>query len=76
MHVRKPTNALSGNQLLRHLLGAVTEARKHRRLHTEFTATFLAENVARWSTMVDAWNEDPFSAPDPYQEVEPGEYVL
>lgn len=50
----------------------MAEARDHRKQHIEFCETFSAENISKWSTMVDKWNEDPKTAPDPYEEPELG----
>ena len=54
----------------------MAEACKHRKLHEEFSATFAPETVEQWSRMVDEWNKDPFNAPNPYQEPEPGENAI
>ena len=57
-----------GTTIVRRFYEAVAEAREHRKQHIEFSQTFSAETISKWSDMVDAWNKDPSSSPDPYEE--------
>ena len=51
---------------------AVYYSREQRDAHTEFSATFTAEQISRWSKMLEEWNKDPNKA-DPFQEPEGSE---
>ncbi len=62
-----------GVTLFRRLDEAVLQARIQRRVHTQFSATFIAANSSRnglkWLT---SWSADPFNddIPDPFREPE------
>lgn len=57
--------------ILRHFYEAVAEARDKRLEHEQFTKTFSTSNTDKWTEMVREWNEDPFLAPNPYEEIAP-----
>ena len=55
--------------ILRRFYEAVAEAREHRRQHTEFTLTFSADSIEKWTSAIDKWNKDPAHyQPNPYEE--------
>lgn len=59
---------LKGSSILRRLYESVAEARVHRAHHVEFTKTFSAENIEKWTELVRVWNENPKQAQNPYEE--------
>ncbi|EIN06945.1 hypothetical protein PUNSTDRAFT_33123, partial [Punctularia strigosozonata HHB-11173 SS5] len=58
-----------GPLLLRSLTTALRLQSKHRRVFTEFTATFPEDLVGKWEAMVQEWEVD-HSKPDPFIEPE------
>lgn len=42
------------------------------RVFRDYSATFDAQVVHTWEAMISAWNSDPESHPDPYEEPESG----
>ncbi|KAH8106480.1 hypothetical protein DFH11DRAFT_1549960 [Phellopilus nigrolimitatus] len=60
-----------GSTLARRFEEALLESRDQRAQHSEFTATFTPANIQKWTQLVDNWNADPLSSPDPYLEPEP-----
>ncbi|TFK79970.1 hypothetical protein K466DRAFT_504692 [Polyporus arcularius HHB13444] len=55
--------------LLRLLREADKMYAKQRAAHESLTATFEPEVVKKWEAEIEAWNEDPTKATDPYEEV-------
>ncbi len=41
---------------------------KQKAAHEALSATFPAETIAKWDAEVQAWQENPAQAPDPYEE--------
>ena len=58
-----------GSTILRRFYEAVAEAREHRKQHMEFSLTFSAESIEKWTSAIDKWNKDPAHyQPNPYEE--------
>ncbi len=60
-----------GDTLGRRFEDAVYYLRVQRREHSDFTSTFSDNQIAEWSTMIQAWYDDP-SEPDPFEELNQG----
>ncbi|KAI0686904.1 hypothetical protein C8T65DRAFT_590675 [Cerioporus squamosus] len=58
-----------GLYLLRLLREADTMYTKQKATHDALSATFPAETIAKWDTEVQAWQENPKQAMDPYEEL-------
>ena len=61
-----------GKTLYRKLLTAIGECREQRDAFDDFSSRLLVEDVARWSGMIDEWEKDPSSAPNPFEPAVPG----
>lgn len=65
---RSFTHMLTGPHLLRSLVEAHEMSAAHRKNYTGFTATFKADVVQQWQTVLEAWHANPGNGPDPYEE--------
>lgn len=58
---------------------ALEEARamqiEQSRVFREYSATFDPQVVQTWEALIAAWNSDPESHPDPYEEPESGRTI-
>ena len=63
----------TGSTLFRRFDEAVLQAQAQRHAHTEFTKTFRASLVQKWTKMHEDWQADPFNEeiPNPFKESEP-----
>lgn len=49
---------------------------KHRELFSKFSATFKPETLTKWEAMVQTWEANPQSKPNPFEEPINGMYLF
>ena len=52
---------------------AAIELKSQCAVHNAFTERFPNDTVNEWKAMIEIWSKDPYNAPNPFLEPEPGE---
>ncbi|KAK0430440.1 hypothetical protein EV421DRAFT_1893559 [Armillaria borealis] len=60
-------SALMGASLLKAMLEAIPARTLHTAVYVEFTASLPMEDVRLWSTAIEAWEQDPSNAVNPFE---------
>ena len=70
-----PFNVICSNLLfvlgilfLKRFKNATKMSEKQTDIFNQLSSTFTTETITKWEAMVDAWNKNPKTAPNPYRE--------
>ena len=53
---------------LKRFKNAMKMSEKQTDIFNQLSATFTTETITKWEAMVDTWNKNPKTAPNPYRE--------